>query len=118
MKIYKECLSTLLVVCNITLMATILDLRFGMLFEELDSIAGIVAYRHALSTEEQREQAKKIISMKHHNGEGFTPALSKKLPLTIVTAACNHIELFGKLGVQDDLILEGSVVWVGRSSMV
>jgi hypothetical protein len=40
------------------------------------------------------------------------------VPLVIVTAACNRIEFYQKLDIHYDLVLEGSVTWVGKSSIV
>ena len=39
------------------------------------------------------------------------------LPITIVTASVNHIDLQGTLKPQQDLKLDGFVTYVGRSSM-
>lgn len=66
------------------------DLRIGKLFEELDMTAGITSYKHA---------------------DGF------ERDLTIVTAACDRIDLLGALPSDRDLRLRGRVNWVGRSSM-
>ncbi|MGA1599461.1 MAG: hotdog domain-containing protein [bacterium] len=65
-------------------------LRIGKLLEELDLSAGMVSYQHA---------------------EGWERGL------TIVTAACDRIDLTGPLRSDRDLRLLGSVNWVGRSSM-
>ncbi len=65
-------------------------LRVGKLLEELDLSAGMVAYTHA---------------------EGWERGL------TIVTAACDRIDLTGPLRSNQDLRIQGSVNWVGRSSM-
>ncbi len=65
-------------------------LRVGKLLEELDLSAGMVAYTHA---------------------EGWERGL------TIVTAACDRIDLTGPLRSDQDLRIQGSVNWVGRSSM-
>ncbi len=66
------------------------DLRFGILLEELDSAAGVVAYDHT---------------------DGFDK------DLTIVTAACDRIELLCPLQSDRDLRILGQVNYVGRSSM-
>ncbi|CAM2011053.1 hotdog domain-containing protein [Acanthopleuribacter pedis] len=66
------------------------DLRFGILLEEMDSAAGVVAYDHT---------------------DGFDK------DLTIVTAACDRIELLCPLQSDRDLRILGQVNYVGRSSM-
>ena len=65
-------------------------LRMGKLLEELDLIAGQVAYKHT---------------------EGWERGL------TIVTAACDRIDLLGPLRSDQDLQLLASINWVGRSSL-
>ncbi|CAM2070300.1 hypothetical protein SCOR_33315 [Sulfidibacter corallicola] len=66
------------------------DLRFGMLMEEMDSAAGVIAYDHT---------------------DGFDK------DLTIVTAACDRIDLLCPLQSDRDLRILGQVNFVGRSSM-
>jgi len=65
-------------------------LRLGKLLEDLDFIAGQVAYEHT---------------------EGWERGL------TIVTAACDRIDLLGELRCDKDLQLLASVNWVGCSSI-
>ena len=65
-------------------------LRLGKLLEDLDLIAGQVAYKHT---------------------EGWERGL------TIVTAACDRIDLLGELRSNFDLQLLSSINWVGRSSI-
>ena len=65
-------------------------LRLGKLLEDLDFIAGRVAYEHS---------------------EGWERGL------TIVTAACDRIDLLGELRCDQDLQLLASINWVGRSSI-
>lgn len=69
--------------------------RFGSLLEEMDLLAGRVAYRHS---------------------DGFNPAR----PLVIVTAACDRISLSTttrELDIQTNMRLLGRTTWVGRTSM-
>lgn len=66
------------------------DLRFGKLLEEMDLAAGKISYAHA---------------------DGFD------LDLTIVTAACDRIDLVAPLPSNQDLRLLGQVNEVGNSSM-
>ena len=66
------------------------DLRFGLLLEEMDRIAGIVSYDHS---------------------DGFDK------DLTIVTAACDRIDLLAPLQSDCDLRIMAQVNHVGRSSM-
>ena len=65
-------------------------LRLGILLEDLDLIAGEVAYKHT---------------------EGWERGM------TIVTAACDRIDLLGELRSDRDLQLLSSINWVGRSSL-
>ena len=65
-------------------------LRLGKLLEDLDLIAGQMAYKHT---------------------EGWERGL------TIVTAACDRIDLLGELHSDCDLQLLSSINWVGRSSL-
>ena len=65
-------------------------LRLGILLEDLDLIAGEVAYKHT---------------------EGWERGM------TIVTAACDRIDLLGELCSDRDLQLLSSINWVGRSSL-
>ncbi len=65
-------------------------LRLGKLLEDLDFIAGRVAYKHT---------------------EGLERGL------TIVTAACDRIDLLDELRSNCDLQILASVNWVGRSSI-
>jgi len=65
-------------------------LRLGKLLEDLDLIAGQVAYKHT---------------------EGWERGM------TIVTAACDRIDLLGELHSDRDLQLLSSINWVGRSSL-
>ncbi|CBY21648.1 unnamed protein product [Oikopleura dioica] len=72
--------------------------RIGRILEDLDTLAGIASYKHNLSL-----------------------AVDGKVPLSIVTACVDEIsffpEYFEHSARNDDLILNGEVVWVGRSSM-
>jgi len=65
-------------------------LRLGKLLEDFDLTAGRTAYNHA---------------------EGWERGL------TIVTAACDRIDLLGELHSDRDLRVRASVNWTGRSSM-
>ena len=65
-------------------------LRLGKLLEDLDLIAGQVAYKHT---------------------EGWERGL------TIVTAACDRIDLLGDLRSDRDLQFLASINWVGKSSL-
>ena len=65
-------------------------LRIGKLLEDLDLVAGKVAYSHTQGWERK---------------------------LSIYTAACDRIDLIGALPNTSDLRLLASVNWVGRSSL-
>jgi acyl-coenzyme A thioesterase 9 len=67
-------------------------IRMGLLLEDLDSLAGEIAYRHT---------------------EGFNPAR----PVTIVTASVDRLEVNESVLPYFDLRLDGRVTWTGRSSM-
>ena len=41
------------------------EIRFGMLLEELDSLAGMIAYRHASNSTETQKKAEEMLTMKH-----------------------------------------------------
>jgi len=87
-------------------------IRFGMVLEELDIVAGGVAYAHAMTP----------LQMKEFQNAFVSPVASSdvtrfELPITIVTASCNRIELLNPLQDDKDLRFEGMVSYVGRSSM-
>lgn len=67
--------------------------RFGVLFEDMDALAGNVAFKHA------------------DDGDPATR------PLLLVTASVDQISLLRYVPLDSDLRLSGKVVWVGRSSM-
>lgn len=65
-------------------------LRYGRLFELLDSLAGDVAYRHCGG---------------------------RKGPLTIVTASVDSMKNFANLSIHNDIKMQGYLTYVGSSSM-
>merc|ERR1712232_546400 len=65
----------------------------GRLLEDLDALAGTIAFDHCRSS---------------------NPA---DPDLHIVTASVDRIKYKRRPGLDEDLILSGSVTWVGRSSM-
>lgn len=65
-------------------------IRYGKLFEIFDALAGDVAYKHC-------------------GGLGHK--------LTIVTASVESMEIFTNLNVQRDVMLQGYLSYVGKSSM-
>ena len=67
-------------------------LRIGLLLEDLDSLAGEIAYKH-------------------------TDGLDPRRPVTIVTASVDRIEMLNNILPYFDLRLDGKVTWTGRSSM-
>jgi len=69
------------------------SIRIGKILEDLDSMAGISAYKHA---------------------EGFHP----ENELTIVTAAVDRISLLRPIVPYWDLEFESNIIWTGRSSML
>lgn len=66
--------------------------RPGRLFEDLDALAGTVAFEHC----------------RQEGQDG---------PLQIVTASVDRIKYIERPTLDDDLVLSGRVTWVGRSSM-
>lgn len=69
-------------------------LRVGRLLEDLDALAGTVAYKHCTAD------------------DSGMPAQH------LVTAAVDRIHYRQRPNVVDDILLSGSVIWVGRSSMI
>jgi acyl-coenzyme A thioesterase 9 len=67
--------------------------RFGILMEDMDAIAGNVAFKHT------------------DDGNPLTR------PPLLVTASVDQISLLRTVPLDDDLLLSAAVVWVGRSSM-
>ena len=67
--------------------------RFGILMEDMDAIAGNVAFKHT------------------DDGNTLTR------PPLLVTASVDQISLLRTVPLDDDLLLSAAVVWVGRSSM-
>ncbi|KAJ3101395.1 Acyl-coenzyme A thioesterase 9, mitochondrial [Phlyctochytrium planicorne] len=69
------------------------SIRIGKIMEDLDALAGSVAYRHC------------------DDGRDDTP------PLTIVTASVDRIDMINRIPVDKDICLSGCVTYVGTSSM-
>ncbi|KAK9382686.1 HotDog domain-containing protein [Kockiozyma suomiensis] len=63
-------------------------LRIGQIFQDLDALAGVIAYKHCAPADP-----------------------------TIVTASVDRISLLKRLTVLSDIELSGNVTWTGRSSM-
>ncbi|KAK9450454.1 HotDog domain-containing protein [Limtongia smithiae] len=63
-------------------------LRIGQIFQDLDALAGVIAYKHCAPADP-----------------------------TIVTASVDRISLLKRLTVLNDIELYGNVTWTGRSSM-
>jgi acyl-coenzyme A thioesterase 9 len=68
------------------------SVRIGRVLEDLDALAGTIAFKHT------------------------KPRAPKRLML--VTASVDRITLLHNAGTESDMMLSGSVAWVGRSSMV
>jgi acyl-coenzyme A thioesterase 9 len=91
-------------------------LRVGLILEDLDRMAGAIAYKHVLGEKEI------VVSLLASDGTYYSP--SEILPKTesgnhliIVTASCERIDIFKLISSYHDLVLQGNVVAVGRSSM-
>ncbi|ODO11920.1 hypothetical protein I350_00704 [Cryptococcus amylolentus CBS 6273] len=80
--------------------------RMGKLLEHLDSLAGAVAYRHALPTPTSSAAS------------AFHEA-SAKAGLYLATASADRLDMFGRLNKENvrDLKFSGFVTWTGSSSM-
>jgi len=85
-------------------------IRIGLVLEELDAMAGRVAYAHALGNSS-------LVSDVVVRPQGAEAIRRVETHLTIVTASCNRITLWHKLPAELSLDIEGRVTWVGRSSM-
>jgi len=91
------------------------DIRFGLLLEDLDALAGTVAYQHALDNASiSKSSGSQELIIKPEDSTPFKPFESD---LIIVTASCNRIELFNRLRSDRSLEMEGFLTWVGKSSM-
>ncbi len=84
------------------------DIRVGMILEDLDAFAGVAAYLHAVPS--LRAQ---VDHFSVNSRENFAPTDSFG-PITIVTAACNRIDLHERLNPEHDVQLRGNVVYVGK----
>eukprot|EP01117_Protostelium_nocturnum_P007307 TRINITY_DN2612_c0_g1_i4.p1 TRINITY_DN2612_c0_g1~~TRINITY_DN2612_c0_g1_i4.p1 ORF type:complete len:419 (-),score=133.54 TRINITY_DN2612_c0_g1_i4:1255-2511(-) len=84
--------------------------RIGFILEELDALAGRIAYSHALGNSS-------IISEVIVRPKNDEPVKKMESPITIVTASCERILLHSNLAIDKSLQMEGNVTWVGTSSM-
>jgi acyl-coenzyme A thioesterase 9 len=94
------------------------QLRIGLILEDLDRLAGAVAYKHVLG------QDKEVVATLIQQDSSFKAPQEVKIEpekngsqVTIVTASCDRIDLFKPLSAYHDLRLQGFVISVGRSSM-
>ncbi|PRP85379.1 acyl-coenzyme A thioesterase 9, mitochondrial-like [Planoprotostelium fungivorum] len=85
-------------------------IRIGFVLEELDAMAGKVAYAHALGNSS-------FVSDVVLRPSGDEVVKRIETPMTIVTASCNRIMLWTDLPANLSLQFEGLVTWVGNSSM-
>lgn len=96
------------------------EVRVGLVLEELDRVAGAVAYKHALGSDTDvvsflaYTAANEPVEKPAHE---FSPDSAISMPIVIVTASVDHIILFRPLSIKNDLKITGRVVLVGRSSM-
>eukprot|EP01126_Amoeba_proteus_P051697 TRINITY_DN6192_c0_g1_i7.p1 TRINITY_DN6192_c0_g1~~TRINITY_DN6192_c0_g1_i7.p1 ORF type:complete len:367 (-),score=82.80 TRINITY_DN6192_c0_g1_i7:745-1845(-) len=81
--------------------------RFGKLLEKIDLVGGIVAYKHIL-----KQDLSSLLL-------GPLPALGRSLEgvPTVVTASCERILVHEPLAIDQDIVISGNVVAVGKSSM-
>ena len=104
-------------------------IRFGKIMEDMDSLAGTIAYRHCDAaapltsidhlgnvivnkTLQQVTEECNLFSIKNHDNQKLA-----KRKLTIVTASVDRIHLNGSFSLGKDYRLSGFVASVGRSSM-
>lgn len=88
---------------------------FSFFFQNIHTIiglAGAVAYQHMLGTVTDVTR-----QLSEATAAGADDNLKMELPVTIVTAGCDSIQLFQRLHRNEDLIMAGRVVATGRSSM-
>lgn len=90
------------------------EVRVGLILEELDRVAGMVGYKHALGKNLNIPLA--MLSTEEYSSDAALSA-SYDLPLTVVTAGVDSIILYKPLAIKKDLRITGRVVLVGRSSM-
>eukprot|EP01116_Phalansterium_solitarium_P001825 TRINITY_DN11644_c0_g1_i1.p1 TRINITY_DN11644_c0_g1~~TRINITY_DN11644_c0_g1_i1.p1 ORF type:complete len:454 (-),score=128.72 TRINITY_DN11644_c0_g1_i1:179-1540(-) len=83
--------------------------RVGMVLEELDALAGSIGYAHVLT-----RPLDESLLVKPESGAPFQ---AFELPVIVVTASVNRIELYNLMELDSDLIMEGCVAYAGRSSM-
>ncbi|KAI9101336.1 HotDog domain-containing protein [Phlyctochytrium arcticum] len=68
-------------------------IRIGKIFEDLDALAGSIAYMHCDDSK------------------------ADTVPLTIVTASVDRIDMLDEIPADQDVRISGHVTWVGKSSM-
>jgi len=101
------------------------EVRVGLVLEELDRLAGAVAYKHALNDEQEVVSLLNTLtngeaspSGEGSNGDASSVLMkATNLPIVIVTASVDSIVLYRPLAIHNDLKISGRVVLVGRSSM-
>ena len=70
-----------------------MQLRIGRMFEDLDALAGNIAFNHCDDN------------------------CSETIPHLLVTASVDKISLGKRPSLQEDMVLRGAVSWTGRSSL-
>ena len=78
-------------------------LRLGKILEDLDAFAASIAYRHCLPSKAA--------------GISVEELFPGQLPLTIVTASMDRMDLLNPLRPDLDIKMYGNVTYVGKSSM-
>lgn len=79
-------------------------IRFGKIIEDIDALAGSIAYKHSLVP----------TSSLSHQGSFSKSNDEQSLPITIVTASVDRIDLQQKLNIHENLKLSGCVSYVGN----
>jgi acyl-coenzyme A thioesterase 9 len=94
------------------------DIRIGLLLEDVDRMAGAVAYKHVLGRAEDVIQQLADATSAGPNELAHGDVLqSSPKKVTIVTAGVDSIQLFSKISRFDDIKMRGMVVNTGKSSM-
>lgn len=76
-------------------------IRFAKIIEDIDALAGSIAYKHALEPLPQSP------------GNDDAAKHETLLPITIVTASVDRIDLQQRLDIHEDLRLSGCVSFIG-----
>lgn len=88
------------------------ELRMGKILEDLDAIAGSIAYKHVIGPDDPEGQMTSPAA-----SPAPRPLSSIASPVTIVTASLDKLQILRPFLSVTDLRLSGHVSYVGTSSM-